>query len=79
MSFAVPFLLFFAGYDMIPENKHNYVPGSDFDLNLNFKDGGKYLNRTIMMQRCRLPQADGGAWHVQRVVSTFRVILNMNF
>lgn len=52
---------------MIPENKDHYVAGSDFSINLNFKDGKKkFYDETIVMQQCRLPQ-DDGAWHVQRI------------
>ena len=58
---------------MIPENKNNYVPNSYFDLKLDKENGKKmFSNKTILIQSCKVPQDDGGAWHVQRVVREHR-------
>mmetsp|Transcript_4367 Transcript_4367/g.7164 ORF Transcript_4367/g.7164 Transcript_4367/m.7164 type:complete len:656 (+) Transcript_4367:183-2150(+) len=56
----------FEGYDLVPENKDNYYSGTPFAA-LNKEDGKKYVNKEIKMHTCRVPQDDGGAWHVQRV------------
>lgn len=57
----------FKGTDMIPENRHNYVRGSTFANSLNFMDKKSFYEEDIMMAECRIPEDDGGAWHVQRV------------
>lgn len=57
----------FYGFDLIPENKHNYPSWSDFTIHLDFDHAKEYAKETIMMQRCRIPEEDGGAWHVQRI------------
>mmetsp|Transcript_8095 Transcript_8095/g.17702 ORF Transcript_8095/g.17702 Transcript_8095/m.17702 type:complete len:616 (+) Transcript_8095:936-2783(+) len=55
----------FKGYDLVPENKDNYV-GGQFST-LNQKDGGQFTNHDLAMQTCRIPMQDEGAWHVQRL------------
>ena len=60
------------GYDLIPENKGNYYPGTPFDTNL--KDGKQYIKEEIKMHTCRTPVDDGSTWHVQRIVSLFRCL-----
>mmetsp|Transcript_29169 Transcript_29169/g.62841 ORF Transcript_29169/g.62841 Transcript_29169/m.62841 type:complete len:651 (+) Transcript_29169:210-2162(+) len=54
----------FSGYDMVPENRGNYIKGETLDTRL--RDGRVFTNNTVMMKICRIA-ADGGAWHVQRV------------
>jgi hypothetical protein len=56
------------GYDLIPENKDNYSPGSPYTANMNFKDSKKFAKEQIVKQDCRIPMDDGGAYHVQRMV-----------
>lgn len=59
------------GYDMIPENKDNYYPGTPYATMMNYKDGPKKFNqKDIMMRNCRIPhEKEGGGWQVQRLVS----------
>lgn len=57
----------FHGIDMVPENKQNYVRTERFVQTLNFVDKNRVSIDIMTMQECRLPQDDGGAWHVQRV------------
>lgn len=67
-SIVLLFSLNITGYDLIPENRHNYPAGNPLG-DLNYKDRDKILKSPINIQECRVPKEDGGAWHVQRVVS----------
>jgi hypothetical protein len=52
----------------VPENAGNYYPGSPFGQHLLSGGHEKFNIPETKVHTCRIPQDNGGAWHVQRVV-----------